>query len=243
MILTIILFAVFIGASVMLWRKVMQKIPQLVAIPDAVISQRLKEDSWRLHMLVLHVRAFCRRGAAPAGFAAHFLIRFLYGLHLIVLAGDKLLMRVMRTLRERDLSSIRADYWNQIRKPMQGSSEAPVLPIEISRHLGTRVEPEKKVSAFVEPTILRGISHSRDTSVHPSQDNKTQASPTSTDTSAVIKTAIARKPTSARSGARTPITRLAYTENLLGTLEPEKVREIRPRRKPQQGTDQDSQVN
>lgn len=242
MALTIILFAIFIAASLVLWRRVMQKIPQLVAIPDSVISQRLKEDSWRLHMVVLHVRAFCRRGAAPAGLAAHFLIRFLYGLHLALLAGDKLLMRAMRTLRERDLSSMHADYWNEVRKPAQGSQEAAPLSTEMSRHLHNRVEPEKKISVSEEQATPRAISHSRDTNMHSSQDSKTQTSSMPTDTGAVVKMAISQKPASTRTSARIPITRLAYTENLLGTLEPEKIREIRPRRVRRQGTSQDSTV-
>ena len=221
----------------------MEKIPQLIAIPDAVISQRLKEDSWRLHMFVLHVRAFCRRSAAPAGFAAHFFIRFLYGFHLVLLAGDKLLMRAMRTLRERDLSSMHADYWNEVRRPVERSPETPSLPAEMSRDFPHSVESEKKASASGGPAILpRRVSHSRDTSIQLSHESETQALSLPGDIGAAVKMAISRKPVLSRSSARSPITRLAYTENLLGALEPEKISEIRPRRKPRQGTSQDAVI-
>ena len=224
----------------------MQKIPQLVAIPDTIVSQRLKESSRRLHTLILHVRAFCRHGAAPAGHAARFLTRFLYGLHLVLLAGDKLLVRAMRTLREGELELMHADYWNQVRKPAQGSPEVPPLSTEVSRRLARRVESEKNASISEEPIDMvtpQGISNSRDISIHLLQNSKTQALSMPTDAGMVVKTAISQRSTSVRSSARTPITRFAYTENLLGALESEKIREIHPRKKLRQGTSQDSAIH
>ncbi len=56
MIINFILLLVFFASVFLLWYRVSQKIPELIAIPDQVITERLREDSAKIRLLVIHLR-------------------------------------------------------------------------------------------------------------------------------------------------------------------------------------------
>lgn len=56
----VLLVIVFIGSAGVLWYRLSQKIPELVAVPDEVIVQRLHEDSARVRVFLLNIKHWWR---------------------------------------------------------------------------------------------------------------------------------------------------------------------------------------
>lgn len=126
MALTIILFFIFLGSLGVLWYRISLKIPELVAIPDQVITERLHEDSAQVHLFVLHIKTFYREGKFREMFT-EFIAKVLYKLHIGLLRFDNTLIEFLRKLREGGAmvngSMPNIEYWKELR------SEQIVSPI------------------------------------------------------------------------------------------------------------------
>ena len=129
MILDIFLGIFFIASVYLLWVGVRQKVPELLAIPDSVIAERLQEDSVWIHRFFLHIARF------PELYRQrHYQDKFwritsktIYHIHIVALKMDNAILRLLkRTLKnangEETPPSPRhngGEYWKQL------TSDAP----------------------------------------------------------------------------------------------------------------------
>ena len=91
----IILFAGSIGV---LWHRISEKIPELVAIPDDVIVARLHEDSARVRIFALHAKTFWREPRYRLLFW-RFCEKICYRGHIALLRTDNGLMILAKKVR------------------------------------------------------------------------------------------------------------------------------------------------
>lgn len=100
MLFDLVLLLVCIGSMAVLWHRISCKIPELVAIPDGVIVDRLHEDSARIRVFLLNVRRYAREGAHWTALL-RYAERVLYRTHIVLLKADNAMMRVVKDIRIR----------------------------------------------------------------------------------------------------------------------------------------------
>ena len=101
MLITLALGIVFFGSCFALWYRLSEKIPQVVAIHDEVITQRLHENSARLRIFLLHFKTFYKEEYYHNLFW-NFLGKVCYKLHIFVLKIDNALIGFLKKIRTRD---------------------------------------------------------------------------------------------------------------------------------------------
>ena len=86
------------ASGITLWYRISQKIPQLVAIPDEIIIDRLHEDSARVRVFLLSFRRYWREREHH-----QMLLRYaekaLYKLHIFMLKADNRLVLLVKKVR------------------------------------------------------------------------------------------------------------------------------------------------
>lgn len=100
MLFDLTLILVGIGSTGVLWYRVSQKIPELVAIPDDVIIDRLHEDSARIRVFLLNARRYLREREYRPLFL-QYAEKALHRLHILMLRldnGTVLLLKKVRAL-------------------------------------------------------------------------------------------------------------------------------------------------
>jgi len=100
MIIDITLALIFLVSLFTLWYRISIKIPELVAIPDEVITARLEENSARIRLFLLRFKIFYREGQYKIIFWK-FLGKVLYRLHIILLRLDNGISAMLKRIRER----------------------------------------------------------------------------------------------------------------------------------------------
>lgn len=120
MVINIALALIFLCSLFFLWYKVSLKIPELVAIPDAVITERFYEDSAKLRLFVLHIKTYYREGKHKLVFWK-FVGKTLYKLHLFTLRFDNGLVSVLKNIRSRGIAlngrdNTDSDYWKKVQE-------------------------------------------------------------------------------------------------------------------------------
>lgn len=98
MVFTIILAAIFIGSVGTLWYRISHKIPELVAIPDEVIVERLHEDSARIRVFLLSWRRYWQEQEHWQLFW-RVLERALHRLHILLLRTDNGTVNLLKKVR------------------------------------------------------------------------------------------------------------------------------------------------
>lgn len=98
MFFNLFLVILFAGSLGVLWHRISEKIPELVAIPDEVIVARLHEDSARVRIFLLHARTFWREPRYRESFW-HFCEKICYRTHIVLLRTDNGLMAVAKKVR------------------------------------------------------------------------------------------------------------------------------------------------
>ena len=98
MILNIILAILFVGSSGLLWLRVSERIPELIAIPDEVIIARLHEDSAGVRIFFLHFKTFWREGRYKILFWK-FCEKFFYRVHIVLMRLDHRMMTLRHRIR------------------------------------------------------------------------------------------------------------------------------------------------
>lgn len=137
MVFDILLGVIFTAGAFALWYRVSQKIPQLAAIPDQVITEGLQEDSARLRFFLLHFWTFYREKYYQDIFWK-FVAKALYRLHIILLRLDNLFVRLLQQVRgERGVAL----------NGKNGGEEENNRQDAFSRHSGHRIEEvrQKKI--------------------------------------------------------------------------------------------------
>ncbi|MBI4224769.1 MAG: hypothetical protein HY617_00405 [Candidatus Sungbacteria bacterium] len=101
MLIDILLGIIFVGSCYMIWHRISEKIPQVVAIPDEVITQRLHENSARLRIFLLHFKTFYKEEYYLNLFWS-FWGKVFYKLHIFVLRLDNYIISILKKIRARN---------------------------------------------------------------------------------------------------------------------------------------------
>ncbi len=118
MIIAFLFAVIFIASAVTLWYRVSGKLPELIAIPDQVITERFHEDSARLRLFVLNFKTWYREQHYREEFWK-ILVKVLYKLHIFLLRLDNWIVALLKGLRESGkVSNVNgnADYWKQLQR-------------------------------------------------------------------------------------------------------------------------------
>ncbi len=92
------LAAAFIGSAGVLWYRISQKIPELVAIPDEVITQCLHEDSARVRVFILNIKNYWREKQYREPLW-RFCEKIIYRLHILLLRADNGTVGLLKKVR------------------------------------------------------------------------------------------------------------------------------------------------
>jgi|GEM_PF-1613037 len=98
MLFNLFLIILFAGSIGILWHRISEKIPELVAIPDEVIVARLHEDSARVKIFLLHAKTFWREPRYRLIFWRS-CEKICYRIHIIFLKMDNGLMALAKKVR------------------------------------------------------------------------------------------------------------------------------------------------
>lgn len=126
MILIDLVFAIIFFVGVFgLWYRITQKIPELVAIPDQVITERLHEDSAQVRLFVLHLKTFYKEARYKDIFYG-FLEKLLYKLHIVILRIDNAVVRVLKGVKTTGAingnGNGNGEYWKQLQEGLSNSA-------------------------------------------------------------------------------------------------------------------------
>ncbi len=98
MMLNLFLVAMFLINAGALWYFISLKIPELIAIPDAVIVERLHEDSAKVRIFILHFKTFYRQKHYRVWFWK-FCEKIFYRLHIFFLRADNGIVALIGKIR------------------------------------------------------------------------------------------------------------------------------------------------
>ena len=129
MLFNIFLGIVFLASACALWYRISLKLPQLVAIPDDIVTSRLHRDSSRWHLMVIHFRSLWREKYFQ-NLLANAIAKVLHKLHIGLLKIDNALVSVLRKLRYEN-GNLKGAYTSLVtQEPKNGvqRSAAPAAP-------------------------------------------------------------------------------------------------------------------
>lgn len=93
------LVIVFVASAVVLWYRLSAKIPELIAIPDEVITARLQEESAKLRLFLLHIKSYYREEKYKDTFW-RVLGKTLYKVHIGLLRLDNGTVSFLKKVKE-----------------------------------------------------------------------------------------------------------------------------------------------
>jgi hypothetical protein len=99
-IIDITLAFVFIASIFTLWHRISVKIPELIVIPNDVITAGLKNDSAKFRVLVLRVKAAYEEKRLRAGLLK-VLGKVLHRFHIVIMRLDNWLLARLKKIREK----------------------------------------------------------------------------------------------------------------------------------------------
>jgi len=108
----------FLASLFILWYRVSKKIPELIAIPDQVITERLEEDSAQLRLFLLHLKTYYKEKHYKESFWG-FLEKSLCRLHIILLRWDNNVVALLKNVREKEGrkdEAVNGDYAEQVKE-------------------------------------------------------------------------------------------------------------------------------
>lgn len=97
-IIDIILVIIFIAGIVILWHRLSARIPELIAVPDQVITARLEEDSARVRLFIMHLKVYYREKRYEETFF-RILGKAFYRVHIILLRLDNGVVNWLKKIR------------------------------------------------------------------------------------------------------------------------------------------------
>lgn len=132
MLVDIVLALIFLASITTLWYRVSIRIPELVAIPDMVITERLLQDSAKMRLFILRLKSLYHERRITEAFY-RFLAKILYRLHIMILRFDNSLVLYLKKIHSRGaFTNGNGEYW----KKLHSESKAPVS--------ATRIEEVKR---------------------------------------------------------------------------------------------------
>jgi hypothetical protein len=154
MLFNIFLSVSLVGSLALLWRRMSEKIPELVAIPDDVIVARLHEDSARVRIFLLHVRTFWREPRYRRAFW-RFLEKICYRTHIVFLKMDNGLMALVKKSRAHAGEAIAETLFNseQQQQEDQKSFEAVTQKSVGEAYIAPPLSPYPSLVSMREPRV------------------------------------------------------------------------------------------
>jgi len=121
MIIDITLITLFLVSVFILWYRLSIKIPELIAIKDQVIAERLTEDSAKFRLFILHFKSFFQDKRYNS-FLLRFIEKLLYRFHIFLLRIDNINVLLLKKIRGNGTENINGalknkdEYWNELRE-------------------------------------------------------------------------------------------------------------------------------
>ena len=137
MLFDLFLAFIFVGSATALWYYLSLKIPELVAVSDAVIVERFHEDSARIRIFLLHAKVFYREDRHWA-WLWKATEKICHRIHIFLLRADNRIVGYLAKIRSRSGAGISAS-----------SADEPVAPPAPTREFwaslreGKPAEPEE----------------------------------------------------------------------------------------------------
>lgn len=136
MIIDVILGLIFISSTFALWYSVSEKLPQLIAIPDRVITERFHEDSARLRLFILNIKTWYREQQHQEALWRIY-IKILYRLHIFLMRLDNGIVELLKGVREGEkLTSGNGsgDYWKQLQQdPISTTKDNRIREVRVKK--------------------------------------------------------------------------------------------------------------
>lgn len=98
MIFNLILGVLFAGSAGYVWYLISARIPELIAIPDEVIVERLHEDSARVRIFLLHAKTFWREPRYHHAFW-RFCEKIIQRAHIALMRADNGVVTLLKKVR------------------------------------------------------------------------------------------------------------------------------------------------
>lgn len=125
-----IFFAVsFLASAFIFWYRLSLKIPELIAIPDQVITERLEEDSAGMRLFLLRLKTYYREGRHKQVFWS-FLGKVFYRIHLLLMRTDNGTVVLLKKIRAHggmvngngNTILKGKEYWQKLQEPQEKAS-------------------------------------------------------------------------------------------------------------------------
>lgn len=124
MIIDAIFALIFLASIITLWYRVSIRIPELVAIPDMVITERLLQDSAKMRLFLLRLKSLYHERRITETFY-RFLAKILYRLHIIILRFDNSLVFYLKKMHSRGaFTNGNGEYWKRLHSEPAASVHA-----------------------------------------------------------------------------------------------------------------------
>lgn len=131
MFIDIILAVSFLAGAFVFWYRLSLKIPELIAIPDQVITERLEEDSAGMRLFLLRIKSYYREGKHKQVFWS-FLGKTFYRMHLLLMRTDNGTVALLKKIRTHggivngngnsgsgNTTVSSKDYWQKLQEPKE----------------------------------------------------------------------------------------------------------------------------
>lgn len=122
MILDVFLLILFLVSAFLLWYRISEKLPELIAIPDEVITARFEEDSAKLRLFLLNIKTWYREKHYEHTFW-NLASKILYRVHLFLMRTDNNTVILMKKARENlgytnsnGNGNDNGEYWKQLKE-------------------------------------------------------------------------------------------------------------------------------
>jgi len=133
MILDTIFALIFLSGITVLWYRVSLKLPELVAIPDMVITERLQQDSAKLRLFLLRLKSLYHERRIIETFY-RFFAKILYRLHIVVLRLDNNLVSYLKKIHSKGaFTNGNGEYWKKLHPEPTASVSTNTRIEEIKR--------------------------------------------------------------------------------------------------------------
>lgn len=128
MIIDIALAFLFLASITILWYRVSIRIPELVAIPDMVITERLLQDSAKMRLFILRLKSLYHERRITESFY-RFLAKIVYRLHIMILRFDNSLVLYLKKIHFKGaFTNGNGEYWKKLH--LESKTPVPATRIE-----------------------------------------------------------------------------------------------------------------
>ncbi len=135
MVVDIILAVSFLAGAFVFWYRLSLKIPELIAIPDQVITERLEEDSAGMRLFLLRIKSYYREGKHKQVFWS-FLGKTFYRMHLLLMRMDNGTVALLKKIRTHgeivngngNTTLSGKEYWQKLQEPQEKISPSSSKP-------------------------------------------------------------------------------------------------------------------